>query len=264
MSDPDSVWVGCPLCKRRIPPHEPVCRCGMPRPAPPPRGEPWWSWSYAGWILAILAGGLLALQAMTRRDAVEAPRVAGVAVPPAAPPPRRVQAEPRPPTPEPTPSPSPDVAVAEPVPEAAALPPPPSTTWLSSIDEQYQRVAFLRPRVAALAQRADQLDSDFRFYIEGCYEKFTASHWSAPRSGTRARDFTVVYGKAASVAYQDAWEGPLAYSGEMVQCRSLWTDIVRDSSAIRTGVEDVRDDARMARVIPGVTDALLEEYRLVW
>jgi hypothetical protein len=159
-------------------------------------------------------------------------------------------------------------------PDAPASPvaePPPST--LSSMDALWERARGLEPQLQAIAQEADTLDRNFRWYIDACYQKYTAKTWTATSTGSgqvdehgRAvgRDWFAVWTSASSLAWQESWAGTSVTSNEStVECRKIWSDILHGSRLVASELDRVEDEARIRRILPGHFRRLLATYRLV-
>lgn len=168
---------------------------------------------------------------------------------------------------------APPPAELAPSPELSASSLAPPVTTLSSMDAVMERARALEPRVRAIAQQADVLDRNFRWYIDACYQKYTSRTWTGTGSGTAhvgqygadvGRDWFVVWTSASSIAWQDSWAGESVTSNETtVECRKTWSDIEHGSSTVAGALDAIETQARTGGVLPGHLRDLLAAYHLV-
>jgi hypothetical protein len=269
-----AAW-NCPRCKRQVPERMDRCRCGQQRDAETAETRAF-PWGVLG-VLALMAATGWAAYSIARPPEKMAPLTMQPAQAPA-PPSVIIIREQAPRETEPTYAPyapathAAEVVAPRPTPEIALATAPPPT--LSGMEEQVQRAEPLRPKLAALARLADQLDGDYRRYFDGCYRKYSAARSTGSGTGTAqgyssgaavGRDWLVVFDANNVVQWQEQWVSDTAVSNETTApCRMLWSDIVENAHEVRAGLDRLEAEARVRMVIPGVFHNLRAEYRLEW
>jgi hypothetical protein len=120
------------------------------------------------------------------------------------------------------------------------------------------------PRLQRLSGEADAVDGYFASYLSSCYQRRPSAP-APPRAGGRGREWFVVFGDAATLAWQSdwGWEAEMT-SADAAYCQALWNDIQTRAEAIRTGVDEIEAEAAAMEVWPGIVRELRARYRLAW
>lgn len=150
-------------------------------------------------------------------------------------------------------------------PAAAPEPSPGTTTTMVG-----QAEAAFAPTLMSLSRRADTQDSNFRRYLDACYEKVTKATTAGNSFGVGSESSTgAVVGQRGFIAWdvdsryrwQESWvAGSEIDNATTAYCRSLWSDIAADAAVIRSELANIDEAARRAGIYPGVIRELRAQY----
>lgn len=151
--------------------------------------------------------------------------------------------------------------------------PKPPAEPRSELDVMRDRAgAAFGAQLAQLSRAADNLDVNFRRYLDACYGKATTYRWTRESAGVAVgtaagsvsgRNWFVLWENEAAFAWAQFEHGEARLDNETtVVCRALWSDIASQAASIRRGLETIEDIARRMAIYPGVMRELRARYRL--
>lgn len=109
--------------------------------------------------------------------------------------------------------------------------------------QREQDVAAFELEVKELAKKADEMDIQYTRYHDACFKKYT-------------------YG--ATSVWLDFLGGMAIDNETTPECRKIWSDFVRLSEEIKSGMEEAMERARKAGVYPGHQRDIREKYKMDW
>lgn len=130
------------------------------------------------------------------------------------------------------------------------------------------------PTLLSLSRVADSFLANYQRYDDACYRKVTrvttqgssVGSGSASAAGAIAgRDWAGLWAAEASFGWREDWAKETNLDNASTsRCRSLWSDIQRESDQLQAGIDQIEDSARRIGIFPGVVRDLRSRYGLVW
>jgi hypothetical protein len=139
---------------------------------------------------------------------------------------------------------------------------------LSPMEEVHERARQIEPQLTAATSLADDLDRDARGYLDACYSLYARQSLSGNNSpqalDTRrvpgGRAFFALWASRSAFAWSEKWQEAGLALGVSTECRQKWTDIEDRSRALSLALQNLEDEARKQRVLPGDLRDLISRH----
>ena len=118
----------------------------------------------------------------------------------------------------------------------------------------------LAPVLDAIQSQVRRVESDFRRYLDACYQRFTHANSSGLSFGSGT---AWTWNRYVDFAWEETWVGGSSVDNSTTAyCRALWSDIEANGKSAMGAVREVSEIGRRAGVLPGVMRGLFAKYGL--